>query len=62
MFSQVQKTDAYGNTYTQTLWPDHCVVGTDGVKIDVELRLELERLGDGCVLVRKVSTALRLLL
>lgn len=54
--------DAYGNTYTQTLWPDHCVVGTDGVEIDAELRPELERLGDSCVLVRKVSTALKLLL
>jgi hypothetical protein len=33
--------DAHGDQYQQELWPDHAVVGTNGVEIEKDLRKHL---------------------
>ena len=47
--------DARGMEYAQTMWPDHCVVGTKGVEIEQTLGAHLEPLKEKMRLVRKVS-------
>ncbi|KAK1923002.1 Isochorismatase-like protein [Papiliotrema laurentii] len=41
-FTERQVEDARGTTYTQAMWPNHCVVGTEGVQIDREVRGSLD--------------------
>ena len=48
--------DYYGREYTQMLWPDHCVQGSEGAQIDKGLRDTFELWKDRMKLVRKVSS------
>ncbi|ODN99381.1 hypothetical protein L198_03223 [Cryptococcus wingfieldii CBS 7118] len=53
-FSELElpKHDSRNATYTQTLWPDHCVQGTPGAEIEASLGEAFKKRG-GVRLVRK---------
>ncbi|KAK8850402.1 hypothetical protein IAR55_004320 [Kwoniella newhampshirensis] len=54
-FSKPSLTNANGEEYEQTLWPDHCVQGTIGAAIEKGVRHQIKVWGDRVKIVRKGS-------
>lgn len=47
-------TDGWGREVELTLWPDHCIQGTEGTLIDKDLDESFGPWGDKMKIVRKV--------
>ena len=47
--------NARGEAYSQTMWPEHCVIGTKGAEIDKTLRGSFGPWKDKMRIVRKVG-------
>ncbi|ORY35669.1 Isochorismatase-like protein [Naematelia encephala] len=52
-FKEKLVTNVHGVEYAQTLWPDHCVIGTKGAEIERELRHSFEPWKNKMKIVRK---------
>ncbi|WVN89651.1 uncharacterized protein L203_104881 [Cryptococcus depauperatus CBS 7841] len=53
-FSQLPLVNAYGESYIQTLWPDHCIQGKSGSEIEAGLAEALTRHGNVKVVCKGV--------
>ncbi|EAL22993.1 hypothetical protein CNBA7610 [Cryptococcus deneoformans B-3501A] len=46
-YTQLPLVNAHGESYIQTLWPDHCIQGTAGADLESGLAEVLAKRGDG---------------